>query len=43
MKSRFSLVKEMNTDEVIPAKHVTEATLTFQEKQKKGLFLLGTD
>lgn len=35
MKSCFSLVKEMKTDEVIPAKHVTDAALTFQEKQKK--------
>jgi hypothetical protein len=32
MKSCFSFVKEMNTEEVIPAKHVIDAALTFQKK-----------
>lgn len=35
MKFCFSFVKEMNTDEVIPAKHVTDTALAFQEKTEK--------
>ena len=43
MKSCFSLVKEMNTEEVMPAKHVTDAALTFQKKTEKGTELLNME
>jgi len=36
MKSCFSLEKQMNTEEVIPAKQVTDAALTFQGKTERG-------
>jgi hypothetical protein len=35
MKSCFSSMRDMKTEEVIPAKHVTDAALTFQRKKKK--------
>lgn len=35
MKSCFSFESVQNTDEVMPAKQVTEAALTFQEEKKK--------
>lgn len=33
MKSCFSFENEMKTEEVIPAKQVTEAALTFKKKE----------
>ena len=35
MKSCFSLLKDMNTAEVMPAKHVTDAALTFNKKGQR--------
>lgn len=39
MKSCFSLVKHMNTEEVMPAKHVIDAALTFKGKAERGILL----
>lgn len=33
MNSCFSLIREKNTEEVIPAKHVIDAVLTLQKKE----------
>ena len=35
MNSCFSLTREKNTDEVIPAKHVTDAALTLQREGER--------